>query len=863
MPVRLRLINEFAIEVDGAVTHRLRTRKTEELVAFLAVHSPRWVPRSEVIDQIWEGDDEQTGRRKLRLALHSIRSVIGDHLESNGDLIRLSDVSIDFLESSLPAIWRLMPEHGIDWLDQWAAGEQVRRQITSLKSLSSDQTASELMQEMAQLIQVDPGEPDLYLRLFQKCRASESKLTAKLVAGIARAQLGRNCPPELLEFGSVRVRSDFFGRVAELVQLTEGLLGLSEPSAMTLVGLGGMGKSRLAQELIQLAPEDDIPAAFVSLSGISDAREAESQFTASLKSFLGLSDSDLSNPTDIPTCLIVLDNADGLEDDGLRFLDSWLVSGSGLRVLVTTQRQSHRVGTQFQLSPLSVPTGDSISHAHQSDAFRLLVQQSGVADSSENLPSLLELARLTGGIPLALRMAAAECRYRPISEVLSGLKSTAFNLKFGSESQAANSRHISLEATLEWSFSLLTPDVQDALTTLAHHEGGFTTEALRSLKINQDSMESAWVFQINSGSWNMLPPIRQFLRSKSADKAEIVRQQIKSFLIEFVEGRYPLRYAEILPVSEVHEADFYSLFQAREEIGLTPHEVGLILAAMQVTAPKFGRVEALVSGLDEVINASREPVPLMRNLLGMTLYLDGKFELAAEQFQMQIDCEDPEIRSVAVANLGLVLHSHGKSAEAIPILENSVNETRELRRRLTRILNLGSALAGAGRFEDALLKFQEAEVGFQDDLGLTSHEMLAKQRIAEVLYLLGREDEARINALACLDFYTESNQWHHICELCGLLLLLSPKHKNAGTWWEALAKSRASTSTLLAYAALALLRFSQKEEAESLIGGVAESELKDLPKFAARIAGIQWRQESQNLSRKTWISAANQLMKRL
>lgn len=867
MSIKLRLINEFAIEVDGAITHRLRTRKTEELVAFLAIHSSRWVSRSEIVDQIWEGDDEQTGRRKLRLALHSIRSVIGNHLETNGDLIRISDVVIDFESSTLSPGWRLMPEHSIEWLDQWAAGEQARRQISSLKNLGTPAADENLLEELANLIQVDPTEPDLYRQIFEQCISRGAILTAKLAAGIARTHLGRHCPAELAEYGTVRVRSDYFGRFSELAILTQGLLGQNEPAAMTLVGLGGIGKSRLAQELVHLAPEEDIPTTWVSLYGIETASEAEDRFRAAVCSLLAISELEIEVPENVSSCLVVMDNADSLPETGLDFLQKWLVSGSGLRVLVTTQRGGHIVGRQIPLSTLSIPSGESESHAQVSDSYRLLVQQSGVAESPENLPALIELTRLAGGIPLALKMIAAECRSKPVNTVLEGLKSTAFQLKFGGESQVSNRRHFSLESTLEWSFSLLSEEQRGALMKLSHLQGEFHDDVVKALSIEVPLDDLSWVTQnAQYHSRNLLPPIRQFLRQKSPELHDEVERELAGFLTRRILDCYPLRYGEVLPVAEVHHADLASLYQSRARLGLTHQETGALLIGIQFTAARNGRIDMLIQGLEEVLESADEPMPVLRNLLGSTKYLDGRFEAAAEDFLLQAEHPDPDISGVAKTNLALVYHSLGRSAEALSILEQTIAATAEVRRKNTRILNRGSVLAGMGRFDEALNSFVEAEFGFQGEPGLRPHEVLAVHRKAEVLTILGRTSESRIFALECLEFCIDSDHWHHICELYGLLLYLSAvagEKEDVKKWWDAVSKSRSTVSTQLAYAALALHALGRTSDSSSLCPAVLEKELKDFPKMAAKELGIKWSSVRSDIPRKTWLSAANQLMKRL
>ncbi|RYG39666.1 hypothetical protein EON81_00250, partial [bacterium] len=94
-PVTVRLLGGFAVLRGDAAVERLRTRKTEALLAFLAVRPGERRSREELVERFWPDDPPEVGRQKLRLALNSMRGVVGAALESDRMLVRLVGVETD------------------------------------------------------------------------------------------------------------------------------------------------------------------------------------------------------------------------------------------------------------------------------------------------------------------------------------------------------------------------------------------------------------------------------------------------------------------------------------------------------------------------------------------------------------------------------------------------------------------------------------------------------------------------------------------------------------------------------------------------------------------------------------------------
>lgn len=769
--MRLNIINQFSIEAGTAVVRRLRTRKTEELLVFLALHPTRWIARTELLEQIWPDDDEQAARQKLRLALHSIRSVLGNHLESDGDLVKVKDIEVDFNEAdllNLPPGWRLMPGHEVEWLDLIAASGEARQQLSTLNQL---ETSSDRSTSLAYLISTDPGEPSLYQDLFDHYTKQGSRAAASVVASFARLNLGRNCPPELSQTTKTQIRSDFVGRLRELATLAEALLGNQEPAAIQLNGVGGMGKTRLAAELASLASAEDIPVAWVSLAGVTTEQEAQTKLTATLAESLSLQPDEAADPREISSILIILDNADTTP---LTFLNRYQCDGCGLRTLITSQTSHPEVERAITVQPLSLPRGSSLEQAQQSEAISLLTFLSGKPISETNLPAYQTLAEESGGVPLALAMIGAEARYRPLADLATSIRGQAMQLKFGSGSEGIPARHLSLEATLRWSFDLLAPSAQRAATSLSAIEADFDAKVLSPLHIQPEDLSalsaSNWIIEpASEGVYQLLPPIKHFLKSQSPEDVQTAKGRLKGWIVEQINQNYPEIYATVSEVAERYQADIASFEQACTEDA--PQTRGALLIGIQVTAHRYGRVDRFLRGMAHLLESQDQPN--WRNLLGSTHYIQRNYAEAKVHFELLLDTADPDLRSVAKVNFALVAMSTGEPELAAKLLKETVSETTHPRRLCGRLINLASANCLLGKFEEALEAVKVAQQSLESADLLPSYVALCHQRRAEAEFLLGRTQDAKVSALLALDGFELSRQWHHMVELYMLLTIIA------------------------------------------------------------------------------------------
>jgi predicted ATPase/DNA-binding CsgD family transcriptional regulator len=270
---------------------------------------------------------------------------------------------------------------------------------------------------------------------------------------------------------------------------------LSEYRLVTLTGLGGVGKTRLALQVateLQRAAQDGVW--FVPLGELSDPRLIADATAA----VLGIHDrssqfgvirlAEYLRPREL---LLVLDNCEHLIDDCAVLADTLLRTCPRLRILATS-REPLRIGGEVvrPVAPLSVP--DPTAHRgalHEYEAARLFVERAsqvvpGFSVDEENRAAVLGICEHLEGIPLALELAAVRLRAMSPSELLERLRSHWLLLDMGSRS--APERHRTMEACIEWSSTLCSPGERALWERLAVFAGGIEMDAIEHVAADAD-----------------------------------------------------------------------------------------------------------------------------------------------------------------------------------------------------------------------------------------------------------------------------------------------------------------------------------------------------------------------------------------
>jgi predicted ATPase/DNA-binding winged helix-turn-helix (wHTH) protein len=258
---------------------------------------------------------------------------------------------------------------------------------------------------------------------------------------------------------------------------------LGRSCLVTIVGIAGVGKTRLAQEVLAIEVEKpDAAVAWVSLAPLDHIDRVPSAIALAL----GISLPDgveefaaLRHAIENAPLLLILDCAEHLSDSLVAPLAELILQTQGVRILVTSQAPLGIAGELvYRLAALPVPPatlGPADAQAYA--AIELFAQRAAAADrnfalSAANTSLVATICRRLDGIPLALELAAARAPALGLAALLARLDDRFRLLKVAG--RPADLRHGTLHAALDWSYGLLAPDEQRVFNRLGTFAGSFS-----------------------------------------------------------------------------------------------------------------------------------------------------------------------------------------------------------------------------------------------------------------------------------------------------------------------------------------------------------------------------------------------------
>ena len=284
------------------------------------------------------------------------------------------------------------------------------------------------------------------------------------------------------------VLSAFIGRAHELAEVRDLI---RSARLITLTGAGGSGKTRLAlQAAAELIGTTSDGVWLAELAQVTDGGHV----AAVVASVLGLSDQCGPSVLDSVTealadqdLLLVLDNCEHVIDAAAKFCDQVIRRCPRVRILATSREPLGIDGERvYRVPSLSLPQSDTdnADELAASDAVRLFAERAraqnpGFVLDARSVPLVASICRRLDGIPLALELAAARLSSMSLAQIADRLDQR-FRLLTGG-SRNAMPRQQTLQATVDWSFSLLNLAERGTLTRLSVFAGGFDLEAAEQL----------------------------------------------------------------------------------------------------------------------------------------------------------------------------------------------------------------------------------------------------------------------------------------------------------------------------------------------------------------------------------------------
>ena len=312
----------------------------------------------------------------------------------------------------------------------------------------------------------------------------------------------------------------FIGRQQDLEQISSRLV---EPDCrlMTLVGPGGMGKTRLAVEIARLQQGDFadgvVFVSLIALDYVEDMVLAVANAT-SLQFYEGESvEEQLRDYLRVREILLVLDNFEHLLA-GADILTGWLRESPGLTILVTSREPLNLQEEWVQrVEGMAYPTRPDDLNPGDYSAVKLFaeraVQVNKTFDLQREQADVLHICRLTNGMPLAIELAAAWHRMLPIRDIASEIEQ---NLDF-LETRLSNvpQRHRSVRAVFDYSWSLLDERERETFKKLSVFRGAFTLEAAKktagaSLRVLATLVDKSLLGLLPDGRYSLHELLRQY-----------------------------------------------------------------------------------------------------------------------------------------------------------------------------------------------------------------------------------------------------------------------------------------------------------------------------------------------------------------
>ena len=539
-PLDIGLLGPVRV-LRGAVPVDIGGVRPQTLLAILALRAGSPVSLDVLTDELWAGEPPDGSPTTLRSYVSRLRTAMGASAtidrRSTGYVLDVPRDWVDVVrfESTVRAgralldggrfrraaavlrealeLWRGRPFDGLP-ADGSFRSETARLEELRLHALESrieadlaSGRAGDLVDELEGLLAEHPFREHLWrhlmLALYRAGRQADALAAYHRARAALDEQLGIQPGEELQTLEAAILRQDlpvaadrrpmlgvpaaltsFVGRSTEVAEIVELLRG---KRLVTLVGLGGVGKTRLSIEAARRALDDIVDGiAFVDLAALSDPAHLSAQVAASLglqESVAGDLGSALAEHVGSTAALLILDNCEHLREAAAELAQGLLATSPDLRILATSREILDVAGE----APYPVPPLD------EDDAVRLLVDRAtltrhGLEIDEAAMATAARICRDLEALPLAIELAAARTKALSLDEIADRLGDRFQFLV--SWRRLTSARHRTLREAMGWSYELLAPDEQRLLARLSVFPAGASLDSVAAVCLDGDDLEA-------------------------------------------------------------------------------------------------------------------------------------------------------------------------------------------------------------------------------------------------------------------------------------------------------------------------------------------------------------------------------------
>ncbi len=493
-----------------------------------------------------------------------------------------------------------------------------------------------------------------------------------------------------------------------------------EVRLLTLVGTGGVGKTRLAIQVAQQMREHLVDGVcFVGLAAIRDP----ALVIPALAQELGIQEAgafplfdQVKATLQEKHCLLLLDNFEQVLD-AAPLLEELLAACPSLKILVTSRAALHlRAAYTFPVSPLALP---DLTHLPESNtltaysAVALFVERAQAwlptfQLTQENARAIAELCVRLDGPPLAIELAAARITLLPPGALLARL-SQRFQLLTGG-ARTLPARQHTLHNTLQWSYDLLTTQEQRLYRCLCVFVGGFTLAGAEAVSKLSSETELEAVSTLDALASlldkSFLLPEKQEGEEPRFIMLETIREYGREVLADSGEAE---------AIQRAHAAYYLALAEEAEP-RLTSPEKGEWLERLQQEHENLRAALLWLVEHNEQEAALRLGAALGRFWLMRGLLSEGRTELARALAGSRGGVATP-VRAKALHAAGALASLQGDIEQSEALCEESLallRALRDLRGSATCLASLGHLTLQRSGYAAARPLLEEAVTLFRE-----------------------------------------------------------------------------------------------------------------------------------------------------
>jgi len=767
--LQIKLFGGFTVTLEGQPVTKFRSDKVRALLAYLAVQPDRDHARTSLATLLWGDLPDSAAKTNLRIELSNLKKVLKNHpaLEISRNSVRFhgTHATVDallFAETitaflALPAELQLPKLTSLstaldryqgeflagfqlggtvefdDWqlLTQEQFHEQAIQALTTLQQRYTEQgNWLELAHAARRQLALVPWQERAHRNLIQALAAQGQRAAALTqytkCCEILQEELGVE-PTLATQEIAVRLRmNDSAPRATghalirhNLPQQLKPLVGresevervytlVQTERLVTILGLGGVGKSRLAQAVAQRAIHDFADGVwFVPLANIEMSTSTNGRIALAIAAAIGFVITDTHSPwvelnqhLAQKKLLLVLDNWEQLVSAADEIFEE-LFNHTSVHVLATSRVRLMLEGEAiFGLGGLSAP-----------DRYTLFVERARrIVASFSGTDAVAEIAQIceaVGGLPLGIELAASWVEHIPLAEIGRSLTTLAVA---PTQAGKLTDRHQTLQSVFEYSWQLLSPQQQQIVARLSTFRGGFDRGAANTVANSTLSdlsilIAHSLVQRVSAGRYDLHPLVQEFAASKvtASEAATLFTEHSRYYLTKLIHT-VAARYATELQI------EFDNLHIAWHRAMTVVEQRALAAIVKEATVP-FGAY-----------------------MLQCGLVADGEalFQAAVAHYETQV--EEAELLALLLDQQAIFIRSNQGPKATIQLLQRALSLTKDPHLQARVQLDLANHHAELGEWTAADLHFDQAEA-------------LAEATGELTIYITAVEARVHINAI--------------------------------------------------------------------------------------------------------------------